>query len=128
MPRYENIHVGKRIYVSSTSHCFVRVRFDECRSGRVVKSYNRAYEIGGLMLEAKDGFIGRFTVPNYMIREVNRQLHETLSAGAVEFYEVDRDGNERRDNLRYFDEQMWEWCLDRVAKLSQYGTAVAEPV
>lgn len=48
-------------------------------------------------------------VPIYVDNEVRRQVGELARAGKLHFYEHDRDGDKRYDNLRYVDQEHVEW-------------------
>lgn len=52
--------------------------------------------------------------PNYVYETVERQILDMIRAGKLRFYECDRDGNKRYENLRYHSADSFEWVIKRL--------------
>lgn len=92
------------VYCSSTGHYGVDVRISYRGHNR-----KRSYDFnGGFWLP--QAYIPA-TMPKYIERAVDERLRELYTAGKLRFYECDRDGNRRYDDLRYHDPRAFEWQI-----------------
>ena len=65
------------------------------------------------------GFEGRghwftWTAPQYLIAEADRLIAQGCREGRFKFYEYDRDGNKRYENLRYHDGEHVQWLAEHL--------------
>lgn len=94
--KYTEITVLTEVYVNSQSDYTFYVH---------IKGYGRvAYDpsVGFYVPESnQDPRMNRF--PRYVVFEVDLQVLERLKSPATRYYEYDRDGNKRYENLRYHD-------------------------
>lgn len=87
MRKYKSIRVGKQIYVDSLGHYHFRI-YGDC---------------GGKIYALGFGFDDWANPPAYVVRDVQNQIADIIESGRGAFYERDRDGNPRYENLRYHD-------------------------
>jgi hypothetical protein len=103
--KYTNIRVSKRVNVSSTCHYSFSVQFDAKRP---------FHFSGALHYCPGDGFwtaTGYPKFPQYVTDAVNQSVLERLKDPQTVYFERDRDGNERTENLRYHDpEYVANWA------------------
>lgn len=96
--KYTDVRVIKsQGYVSSSHDYHVRVFI--CKNGA---GFTWTFLLNARSFIGKGSYI---EMPKYVIAEVMRQLREMMTAGTLKWHEYDRDGNERWENLRYYDHE-----------------------
>jgi len=107
--RYEEVKVLNGVYISSDFHYHFHCRIEG-------KGRDYTPDMGFL---AKDGPYSYRGYPLYVHTEVQRQIAKKLRDGTFSFYEYDREGNRRYDELRYRNEdyeahllKQWEPLLE----------------
>lgn len=98
--KYTVIQVNSLVYVSSSYHHFFSVVIKEHEH-----RYSRDYSIECGYFSSKHSVT--IELPKYVVREVERLIHEGFKAKRFTYHEYDRDGNKRFDDLRYHDAD-WE--------------------
>ncbi|MCL4867811.1 MAG: hypothetical protein KJ063_02485 [Anaerolineae bacterium] len=106
--RYWNIRVSSNGWVSSTHHYFVYVTMVD-NNVRVRRTF--LINAQSFLWADGNGYLKR---PQYVVNEVLVQLKKQIEAGTFLFYEHDRNGRQRWENLRYYDpavvaEMMASW-------------------
>lgn len=114
-PKYTNVTVSKQVYVSSHFDYFVDVTFTVDGRRRGKKSF-----------DMRDGWflgerLGQWDAPQYVRREVGKQLIAVLRDPETRYYEYDRDGNKRYENLRYWDAESVAQMADWFSKDAAYA-------
>lgn len=105
--KYTQVFVTSEVNVSSTGHYSFHVIIVEATR------LHRLYYDGlrSFWTETTDP---RF--PEYVIRECQYQVMNLLLSDKTRYYEYDRDGNKRYENLRYHD----------VERVKRWGKRMAE--
>lgn len=107
--KYINISVSSEINVSSSGHFSVHVSWRG--------SKGRLYDFDcGFMTNHEYNAINWEGAPQYLIRETLRQIVEMITTRAAKYYEYDRDGNKRYENLRYYEPELAQWWAEHFAK------------
>jgi hypothetical protein len=116
--KYSNIGVSKRVNVSSTCHYSFTVQF---------KAKGPFHFSGALYYCPGYGYwtpTGYPKFPQYVTDAVNQAVLERLKDPTTIYFERDRDGNERTENLRYHDpEYVASWASAFEIRLSNKETA-----
>jgi hypothetical protein len=101
--KYQNIKVSDHVNVSSSFDYHFKVWW---------KGGHRDYSLGvGFLTNHKYNAYTWEGAPKYLEAEVERQIATMFRDGTAKFYEYDRDGNTRYENLRYYDaEQVASWA------------------
>jgi hypothetical protein len=107
--KYTQVYVLSEVNVSSTRHYSFRV---------TIKEATRLHRV------FYDGLRGFWTettnprFPQYVIRECQRQTMSRLLSDDTRYFEYDRDGNKRYENLRYHDpEFVKQWGKNLAERL-----------
>lgn len=103
--RYSNVRILTEVYVTSHADYWFKVMMD----GGPSRSY--CPHVG---FEGRGHWI-TWEGPKYLIDEVDRQIAQGCRDGRFKFYERDRDGNKRYDNLRYHDDEHVQWFIDDIS-------------
>lgn len=90
--KFHSIQIHRHANVTSTGHYGWEVSYRDTSGNR----HHRWYHYG-LMKPME------FKAPKYLIAEVERLIAADIENGITVFYEFDRDGNKRYENLRYHD-------------------------
>lgn len=116
--KYSDIRVTKHVNVSSTSHYSFRVQF----AAKGPFHFSGAlYYCPGTGFWTPTGF-PKF--PQYVTDAVNQSVLERLKDPETVYFERDRDGNERTENLRYHDpEYVAGWARAFEIRLNSKETA-----
>lgn len=107
MPAYTDIRVHREINVSSSFDYFVKVYYKH--NGQRM---SRDYWITGGALESLQN-TGTVKVPRYVMHEVDAQLLDLMKSGRAKYYEYDRDGHKRYEDLRYYDPERVQGFIRR---------------
>ncbi len=106
-PKYTEVSVLSEVNVSSTRHYSFRV---------VIKEANKIHRV---FYDGSKGFWTETThprFPQYVIRECQRQTMSRLLSDDTRYFEYDRDGNKRYENLRYHDPEFVKHWGKRLAE------------
>lgn len=96
------ITVKPTIYVSSVQDYYCSVVVS--RPGLIPRrGQARTYHINEGTYARKRAGSGQQPAPAYQRQAILAQLSTMLAQGELRFYEVDRDGQKRWENLRYYD-------------------------
>lgn len=95
--KYQNITVSKQVNVSSSYHYHFTVKWDG--GGR-----DYSLRVGFLTNHQYNPYTWE-AAPKYLEREVERQILAMFEDKTAVFYEYDRDGNKRYENLRYWSQE-----------------------
>lgn len=96
--QYWNIRVGRNGWVSSSHHHHVYVTMVE---GCVQVRRTFLMDAQSFLRVDGNGYLNR---PKYVVNEVLGQLRRLIEGGEFRFFEYDRNGKQRWENLRYYDE------------------------
>lgn len=103
--KYTNIRVAHDVYVNSQCDYTFHIH---------MTGFGHAYynpSVGFWTETAEPKF------PKYVVEEVDRQMIARLKSPNTVYYEYDRDGNERYENLRYYDaEFVASWVASMEAQ------------
>lgn len=107
---YLNVQILREVYVSSSGHYFGKMRYvyNGQRFTRDVDLSN------GTVLAMKQPY--PISLPKYVMRRVWELYLEAFEKGHNDYYEYDRDGNKRWEELRYYSREGANWiaeCLRR---------------
>jgi len=109
--KYGEISVFKDVYVSSS--CDYHFHLHIQGYGRVIYDPSMGFYVED---SQQDPSMNRF--PQYVRREVDRQILERFKAADTIYYEYDRDHNKRYENLRYHDNERVNWWIEIMEKAS----------
>jgi hypothetical protein len=106
--KYRNVTVYTKVNVSSSYHHWFSVGITEYKDDEPQRRrrFTWSFEFG---LEPR-------SMPQYVKREIERQVLDGIRAGSFIWYEVDRDGNERYDNLRYHSCEAVQFIADTIER------------
>jgi hypothetical protein len=117
---YLNIQVLREIYVSSSGHYFGKMRY--VHNGQ---RFTRDVDLNnGTVLALDDVY--PVQLPQYVMRRVWELYLEAFEHGHNDYYEYDRDGNKRYDNLRYFSYEGEAWITECLRRDLGIATSEAE--
>lgn len=104
--KYRNASIESGVYVSSTGHWFFSVSWDiHNREGVKVGRHGGDWDGDHAFLRGVKSDIPT-RLPDYLNDELDRCVYEKLKAGELRFYEYNRDGVKRYENLRYVDTEI----------------------
>lgn len=104
--KWDTITTAREVYCSSSTDYFVAVLL-HAGLGRA----QRSYHINSRSFMGKHGNSLNNT-PQYIQREIHRQLRESLTAGKLIIAEGTGDGRKRTTNLRYHDPEYLAQLLE----------------
>lgn len=99
--KYQNIHVYSGVNCSSTGHYSAWISYSIAGKDGKVQKYKRAWFYLGTVSP----------LPQYAQDQIFDQLRTMYKDGQISFFENDRDGNARYENLRYHEPQHFEWLI-----------------
>lgn len=105
-PKYTQVFVLSEVNVSSTRHYSFRVTIKEATR------LHRVY-YDGLKSFWTEKAYPRF--PQYVVQECQRQVMSRLLSDDTRYFEYDRDGNKRYEELRYHDPEFVKHWGKRIA-------------
>lgn len=107
--RFTNIRVSSEVRVMSDGHFWFRVFM----TGGVPRDY--AIDLGFMEADNAPSSVMGWKAPKYLVEEVDKQIGVMFRDKTAKFYECDRDGWKRYDNLRYLDMDMVAWWAAKLA-------------
>jgi len=108
-PKYRNPSCLSTCYVNSLSQYHFHVAFDEYRKDGAWRHRVLDYSFG--LLYPMD-----FKAPAYLDRAIRTEILRALKTDGIRFYEHDRDGNQRFDDLRYHNQESVDWIISRLER------------
>lgn len=104
--KYGNVTIASECNVSSSHNCHINFW---CDAGRFF--WSDGYVMRGL----KNGDCAPVDAPKYLLRDLDAKIAQAARDGRLKFFEYNRDGIKRYENLRYFHDEMLEWlkALDK---------------
>lgn len=107
--KYTDVKVSASVRCMSDGHHWFHVRYTAYQNSKSVfvwRDYNPSVGFAGL------GYALGWQAPKYLIAEVDRQIGQMCRDNQFKVYECDRDGNERYDDLRYHDPDVFKWYAE----------------
>jgi hypothetical protein len=106
--KYTNVHVIDEFYCSSSGDYFAKVFWNENgQKPRVTKTF---HVNAGVFLGTGRAMF--WDAPAYLIKEVYGGLWWAVKTGDYQVYEYDREGNERREELRYHEPERFRALVE----------------
>lgn len=107
--KYNQFATRGHINVSSSGHYFIDIFCG--RSGRGDTFH---FCLNDNQFLRSGDIPGSLKMPKYVIEATVQAIAQGIQSGHIRFYEVDREGNRRFDNLRYYDKEMVDLWLMRA--------------
>lgn len=110
--KYQDIKVSSQVNVSSSSHYHFTVYLSQT-TGYIKPRRLKEFYSFNVYNRIDTQF------PKYVQHEVKAQMLELVKSGKADYFEYDRDGNERREDFRYHDQHHVDWmikCLSEDVK------------
>ena len=120
---YVDIQVFREINVSSSGHYFGKMRY--VHNGRRI---TLEVDLSNGVVMGKRNF-DAIQLPQYVLRRVWELYLEAFEKGHNRYFEYDRDGNKRYDDLRYYSHESVDWitqCIRRELDDLSVRPAAAE--
>lgn len=95
--------ISNDVYVSSSGHSFIEVHIQRAKPKKSKERYKKLCICNGtLEVETKDYWRDYTECPRYVLSMIMDEL-EQIKDDEWRFYEYDREGNRRYEDLRYAD-------------------------
>ena len=103
---YSSVKVYSKVRCMSDGHHWFSVKLDYTSGGYLTREYSPGYGFDGL------GYALGWTAPAYVEAMVKHEIGQMCRDNVFNVYECDRDGNKRRDDLRYHNADVFKWYAE----------------
>ncbi|MGB1284939.1 MAG: hypothetical protein ACPG7F_00280 [Aggregatilineales bacterium] len=114
---YSVIKVSPHVYVNSSSHYSFEIVLDwrgSRRSGWYDPMHHDLVMKHSGRWKWNSSIVRKY--PKYLREDIAAAVHELFTSGDAQFYEYDRDGSKRYDNLRYHHDESFNACLEWITQ------------
>lgn len=111
--KYTNIRITPDVYCNSMGQYSFTAYCQDAK-----RRYKLDYSPGfGLIHWHKRGWPTAMTFPQYVEREIERLIYEAYTENRLVVHEIDQDGNQRRKDYRYHDDESLAANLQSLAQV-----------